>query len=271
MAQHDHRPADHRPADNRSADHRPATADPAEVDKFAALAARWWDPSGEMKPLHALNPTRIAYLRDRIADHFGRDPGASMTPLAGLRVLDAGCGAGLLTEPLARLGAEVTGLDPAAATIRAAKAHAAQQGLEIDYRTTPVEALAAADAARFDAVLAMEVVEHVADLRGFLGACGRLVRPGGLCVVATINRTPKSFLLAKVGAEYLLGWLPRGTHDWRRFVRPSEVAGALRPAGLVTREVVGVGYEPCAGGWRLTPDTDVNYMLRAEKPAAAVS
>ena len=243
-----------------------ATVDPAEVGKFAALAERWWDPTGEMKPLHALNPTRIAYLRDRIAARFGRDPKASMTPLSGLRVLDAGCGAGLLTEPLARLGAEVTGLDPAVATIRAAKAHAAQRDLAIDYRTTPVEALAAAGTESFDAVLAMEVVEHVADLNGFLDACARLVRPGGLCIVATINRTPKSFLLAKVGAEYVLGWLPRGTHDWRRFVRPSAVANALRPGGLQVREVVGVAYDPRAGGWRLSRDTDVNYMLRAETP-----
>ena len=253
------------PSENANA--QSVTVDPGEVGKFAALAARWWEPEGEMAPLHALNPTRIAYLRDRIAAHHGRDAGASLTPLSGLRVLDAGCGAGLLAEPLARLGADVTGLDAAESVIKAAKAHAERQDLTIDYRAATVEALAAAEPESFDAVLAMEVVEHVADLNGFLAACGRLVKPGGLCVVATLNRTPKSFLLAKVGAEYVLGWLPRGTHDWRRFVRPSEVAAGLRPLGLTPREVVGVVYDPCAGGWRLGRDTDVNYMLYAGKPA----
>jgi 2-polyprenyl-6-hydroxyphenyl methylase/3-demethylubiquinone-9 3-methyltransferase len=241
------------------------TVDPREIGKFATLAERWWDPEGEMAPLHALNPTRIAYIRDRLVDHFGLDnpPGQA---LSGLRLLDAGCGAGLLAEPLARLGAEVTGLDAAEATIKAAKAHAERQGLTIDYRAATVETVAAREAGRYDAVLAMEVVEHVADLRAFLGACGRLARPGGAMVVATINRTPKSFLLAKVAAEYVLGWLPRGTHDWRKLVRPSEVANGLRPAGVFPSEVVGVTYDPLGPRWRLSRDTDVNYMLFATKP-----
>jgi len=241
-----------------------ATVDSREIGKFAAMAERWWDPEGEMKPLHALNPTRIAYLRDRLTAHFGLDAGQTMTPLKGLRILDAGCGGGLLTEPLARLGAAVTGLDAGAETIKAARAHAQRQGLAINYRCTTVESLAETEPP-FDAVLAMEVVEHVADLRGFLGACGRLTRPGGLCVVATINRTAKSLLLAKIGAEYVLGWLPRGTHDWRRFVRPSEAAAALRPEGLKVREVTGVAYDPLRARWTLSRDVDVNYMLLAAK------
>ncbi len=240
------------------------SVDPQEVGKFARMAERWWDPEGEMKPLHAMNPTRIAFLRDCLTARFGGDA-TGVRPLSGLRLLDAGCGGGLLSEPLARLGAEMTGLDPSPETIKAAKAHAERQGLAIDYRCQSVEALAETDAS-FDAVLAMEVVEHVSDLTGFLDACARLVRPGGLCVVATINRTPKSFLLAKVGAEYLLRWLPPGTHDWRRFVRPSEVAAELRPSGFTVKEVVGVSFDPKSGGWRLSSNTAVNYILVAEKP-----
>jgi 2-polyprenyl-6-hydroxyphenyl methylase/3-demethylubiquinone-9 3-methyltransferase len=249
----------------RSAAADSVTVNPDELSKFAAMADRWWDPEGEMKPLHALNPTRITFIRDRLSARFGTDS-SSMQPLAGLRILDAGCGAGLLTEPLARLGADVVGIDAAEATIKAAKAHAEEQGLAIDYRCTTVEDLAAHELESFDAVLAMEVVEHVADVNAFLDTCGLMVRPGGAAVVATINRTSKSFLLAKVGAEYVLGWLPRGTHAWRKFVRPSEVANALRPAGLVPREVTGVAYDPLTGGWKLSRDPDVNYMLYATKP-----
>ncbi|RDD60984.1 bifunctional 2-polyprenyl-6-hydroxyphenol methylase/3-demethylubiquinol 3-O-methyltransferase UbiG [Ferruginivarius sediminum] len=245
---------------------RPVTVDPREIGKFARMAERWWDPEGEMKPLHALNPVRVAYLRDRIAAHFGHaaDSG-NLSPLEGVSILDAGCGGGLLAEPLARLGARVTGIDAASETIKAAKAHAERQGLEIDYRRTTAEELADSGA-RFDAVLAMEIVEHVAELDSFLCACGDMVRPGGVCVVATLNRTMKSLLMAKIGAEYVLGWLPPGTHDWRKFVRPSEAAAALRPAGLRVREVKGVAFDPLRGDWHLSGDTDVNYMLLAEKP-----
>jgi len=240
------------------------TVDPGEIAKFARMADAWWDPEGEMKPLHALNPTRIAYIRDHLRAHFDGS-GSETAPLAGLRLLDVGCGGGLLAEPLARLGAEVTGLDASEETIKAAKAHAQVQGLGIDYRCTSAEALARTDE-RFDAVLAMEVVEHVADRDAFLRACGELVRPGGLCVLATINRTRRSFLLAKVAAEYILGWLPRGTHDWHSFVRPSELAAGLRPTGLRVRELTGVAFDPRTGGWKLSPSPAVNYMLVADKP-----
>ncbi|SDF91088.1 3-demethylubiquinone-9 3-methyltransferase [Limimonas halophila] len=240
------------------------TVNPDEVAKFARMASDWWDPEGEMKPLHALNPTRIAYIRDHLTDHFGL-PGDGPEPLKGLRLLDVGCGGGLLAEPLARLGAQVTGLDATVETIKAAKAHAQTQGLTIDYRCTTAEAFTD-QSEPFDAVLALEVVEHVADRDAFLRACGGLVRPGGLFVLSTINRTRRSFLLAKVAAEYILGWLPRGTHDWRSFVRPSEVAAGLRPAGLHVRDLTGVVYTPFTGGWTLSRDTAVNYMLVAEKP-----
>ena len=239
--------------------------DEAEVAKFAAMAEAWWDPHGKFRPLHRFNPVRLAYIRDRLCARFGRDPLAER-PLQGLKVLDVGCGGGLLSEPLARLGAEVTGLDAAERNIRVAALHAEESGLKIDYRHLSVEELAAG-AARFDAVLNMEVVEHVADVGAFLEASARLVRPGGVMVLATLNRTPKAFLMAIVGAEYLLRWLPRGTHDWRRFLRPSELAAALRPAGLTIEEVTGVAYNPLTDGWRLAPrDLDVNYMMLAARP-----
>jgi 2-polyprenyl-6-hydroxyphenyl methylase/3-demethylubiquinone-9 3-methyltransferase len=243
-----------------------ASVDPAEIGKFDRMARHWWDPAGEMAALHRLNPLRIGYIRDTLLAQFDRTPADPLRPLAGLRLLDVGCGGGILAEPLARLGAQVTGIDAARETVKAARNHAELQGLRIDYRAAGVEDLAAGDE-RFDAVLAMEIVEHVSDVDGFLTACGRLVRPGGLAFVATLNRTPKSFLLAKVGAEYVLGWLPRGTHDWRRFVRPSEVARGLRPAGLTVAQVTGVSYDPLRAAWNLSSDTDVNYMLVAERPA----
>ena len=238
-----------------------ASIDAREVAKFSAMAEAWWDPNGKFRPLHQLNPVRLRFVRDRVCAHLGRDPLAER-PLEGLRILDVGCGGGLLCEPLSRLGAQVTGIDAAEKNIRIAELHAAQSGLEIDYRHASAEDLAAAGA-RFDVVLNMEVVEHVADVGGFLTACAALVAPGGASVVATLNRTPKSFLLAIVGAEYVLRWLPRGTHDWRRFLRPSELVGHLRGTGLEVTEMTGVVYDPVVARWRLSRDLGVNYMLFA--------
>jgi 2-polyprenyl-6-hydroxyphenyl methylase/3-demethylubiquinone-9 3-methyltransferase len=238
--------------------------DPAEVAKFSGLADAWWDPAGKFRPLNRLNPTRIAYIRDRAAARYGREP-IGPAPLAGLAILDIGCGGGLLSEPLARLGGKVTGLDAAERNIAIAKRHAELGGLAIDYRAGSAEDLAASGR-QFDVVLAMEVVEHVADPASFLGAAAALVAPGGLLIVATLNRTAKAFALAIVGAEYILGWLPRGSHDWRRFLKPSELAALLRPHGLTLGEAVGVVYSPIADKWRLAPgDLDVNYMLRFDK------
>jgi len=241
-----------------------SSIDPAEVAKFADLADAWWDPAGKFRPLHRLNPTRIAYIRDRAAARYGRDP-MRPAPLAGLAILDIGCGGGLLCEPLARLGGTVTGLDAAERNIAIAKRHAELSALAIDYRAGSAEDLAASGR-QFDVVLTMEVVEHVADPATFLGAAAALVAPGGLLIVATINRTAKAFALAIVGAEYVLRWLPRGSHDWRRFLKPSELAALLRPHGLALGEAVGVVYSPIADKWRLAPgDLDVNYMLRFDK------
>jgi len=241
-----------------------STVDADEVARFAALADRWWDPEGPMRPLHRLNPTRLAYIRDRLAGHFGRDT-KSAESLAGLRILDIGCGAGLVAEPLARMGATVTGIDPAPENIAAARHHAAGAGRSIDYRATTAEALAAASES-FDAVLILEVVEHVTDVGLFVATVGRLVRPGGLVVASTINRTLKAFALAIVGAEYVLRWLPRGTHSYDRLVTPAELSAALAAAGLVVADTTGVVYAPLADGWRLAADTDVNYMMTAVRP-----
>jgi len=235
--------------------------DPAEIARFSALAEEWWDPNGKFRPLHKFNPTRLAFVRDQLAGHFGRDPLAQQ-PLEGLSILDIGCGGGLLAEPLSRLGAEVTGIDASERNIKVAGLHAAEAGLEIDYRHATAEDVARAGES-FDAVLNMEVVEHVADLNAFLAASSALVKPGGAMVVATLNRTPKAFLLGILGAEYLLRWLPPGTHDWRRFRRPSELAGPLRAAGLAVAEITGVAYNPLTDAWRLGRDTAVNYMMLA--------
>jgi 2-polyprenyl-6-hydroxyphenyl methylase/3-demethylubiquinone-9 3-methyltransferase len=245
------------PADSEAPE--AASVDRAELAKFAALASRWWDPAGQFAPLHRLNPVRLAFVRDRAAARFCRDPRAPR-PLAGLRLLDIGCGGGLLAEPLARLGASVTAVDAAARNIAVARLHAEQAGLAIDYRVAAAETLAEAGE-RFDIVLAMEVIEHVADLDAFIGAAVALLAPGGLLFLATINRTAKAFALAVVGAEYVLRWLPRGTHDWRRFVRPSELAAALRRHGAAPIEIRGVAYQPLADRWALSADLDVNYMM----------
>ncbi|MGB8274821.1 MAG: bifunctional 2-polyprenyl-6-hydroxyphenol methylase/3-demethylubiquinol 3-O-methyltransferase UbiG [Alphaproteobacteria bacterium] len=240
------------------------TADPREVARFDALAEGWWDPDGKFRPLHRLNPVRLEYVRGRAAARWRRDI-RSLRPLEGLTVLDIGCGGGLLCEPLARLGATVTGIDAGETNVEIARCHAAAGGLAIAYRQALAEDLAAAEA-RFDIVLNMEVVEHVADVTTFLDACAALVAPGGMMVTATLNRTVKSFALAIVGAEYLLRWLPRGTHDWRRFIRPSELAGILRASGLRIVETTGVSFDPLHGRWQLSGDSDVNYMMLADRP-----
>jgi 2-polyprenyl-6-hydroxyphenyl methylase/3-demethylubiquinone-9 3-methyltransferase len=239
------------------------TIDESEIERFSRLAATWWDPDGPMQPLHRLNPLRIAYVRDRFAPHFGRDP-KSVRPFAGLRLLDVGCGAGLLSEPMARLGFVVTAIDATKESIAVARRHAEDGGLAIDYRVAAVEDLGGEG---FDAVLALEILEHVAEPPAFLAATAGLVRPGGGLVLSTLSRTAKSFLMAIVGAEYVLGWLPRGTHEWRRFVRPSELVPPLRRAGLQVKDLAGVAYDPLAGEWRLAPrDLDVNYMAFAVRP-----
>jgi 2-polyprenyl-6-hydroxyphenyl methylase/3-demethylubiquinone-9 3-methyltransferase len=245
------------------------SVDPAEIAKFSAMAQAWWDPAGKFAPLHRLNPARLTYVRDSCAARFSRDTKAAR-PLSGLSLVDIGCGGGLLCEPLTRLGAKVTGIDAGERNIAIARNHAEESELDIDYRLASAEALAEAGE-RFDVVLSMEVVEHVADPPGFMAACAALVAPGGLLIVATLNRTAKSFAFAIVGAEYLLRWLPRGTHDWRRFLRPSELAGMVRPHGLDLSEAMGVIYSPLADSWRLSAsDLDVNYMLKFERnePAA---
>lgn len=242
-----------------------ASIDPAEVANFTAMAADWWNPAGKFRPLHQLGPVRLAYIRDRLIARFGLDS-AARRPLAGLRLLDIGCGGGLIAEPMARLGATVVGVDAAEKNIGVARAHAAETGIEVDYRCTSAEALADAGE-QFDAVLALEVVEHVADLDAFLEACSRMVRPGGLLVAATLNRTPLSWAAAIVAAEYVLRWLPRGTHDWCKFLKPHELARGLRDHGLTLADLRGMSFNPLRDSWRLSHDTSINYLLTAEKPA----
>lgn len=238
------------------------TVDDDEVARFSALAEAWWDPDGDFAPLHRFNPVRLGYIRDRLCTHFGRG-GGNLRPFEGLEMLDVGCGGGLIAEPLARLGASVTGIDASARNIAVAAAHAGEMGLTIEYRETTAEALAATGA-RFDVVLALEIVEHVADIGLFLDSCAALMRPDGALVLATLNRTPKSFLFAIVGGEYVLRWLPRGTHSWGKFVRPSEIADGLARGGLAIDDITGVTYHPLAGDWRLGRDVAVNYMLLAK-------
>ena len=242
------------------------TVDAAEVERFSKLAATWWDPRGPMAPLHKFNPVRLAYIRDQAALHFQRDP-RRLACLDELRILDIGCGGGLLSEPLARIGAQVVGADPSANNIEVARLHAAEAGVAVDYRNTTAEALADAGE-RFDIVLAMEVVEHVTDVPLFVRRCAEMVKPGGLMIVATLNRTLKAFALAIVGAEYVLRWLPRGTHQWDKFVTPEELESALQSGGLRRIGESGIIYNLLADKWQLSPDMDVNYMLATEKPAA---
>jgi 2-polyprenyl-6-hydroxyphenyl methylase / 3-demethylubiquinone-9 3-methyltransferase len=242
-----------------------STVDVDEVARFSALAGEWWDPRGKMAVLHRFNPVRLGVIKEAVCRQFERD-GKRLDALAGLRMLDIGCGGGILSEPLARLGAVVVGADPSQANIEAARLHAAEAGVSVDYRATTAEAIADAGE-RFDVVLAMEVVEHVADLSLFIKRCAEMVTPGGLMITATLNRTLKSFALAIVGAEYVLRWLPRGTHQWSKFVTPNELEAALERHGLAVLDETGVIYDLIADRWQLSTDMDVNYMVTAARPA----
>ena len=238
-----------------------ASIDPAEIAKFSAIAAEWWDPAGKFAPLHKFNPVRLGFIRAEAAAHFGRDA-RSLKPFEGLSLLDIGCGGGLLSEPMARLGFAVTGADASERNIGTARAHAAQSGLAIDYRATTAEALVE-EGHGFDVVLNMEVVEHVADVSAYLAACTQLVKPGGMTIVATLNKTLKSLALAKIGAEYVLNWLPRGTHDWNRFIPPTELKALLEGSDLTILKTQGVSFDPLGWDWKLSSDVDVNYMVVA--------
>ncbi len=251
-----------------SATQNASTVDAGEIARFEAMAAEWWDPSGKFKPLHMLNPCRLDYIVDQIAAEFGRDPRADR-PFQGLRLLDIGCGGGLLSEPMARLGAEVVGADAAARNIPVARLHAEQSGLAIDYRHTTAEALAAAGE-RFDVVLNMEVVEHVPDPAAYLAACASLLKPGGLMVCSTLNRTARSFALAIVGAEHVMRWLPRGTHTWSKFITPDELFALLAGAGLEPVDRKGFVFNPLAWTWHISDrDLSVNYVTTSLRPEAS--
>jgi len=240
------------------------TIDPAEVAKFEAMAAEWWDTQGKFKPLHMLNPCRLDYITGQIAAEFDRDL-TKPKPFAGLQLLDIGCGGGLLSEPMARLGAEVVGADAAAGNIPVARVHAEQSGLDIDYRHTTAEDMAAAGE-QFDAVLNMEVVEHVADPLAYLTACRELLKPGGLMVCSTINRNPKSYAMAIVGAEVIMRWLPRGTHEWHKFITPDELYDLLQNAGLDPVDRKGMVFNPVLWRWSLSErDLSVNYVTTSIK------
>lgn len=242
-----------------------ATVDPAEVARFDALGAEWWNEKGKMAPLHAMNPARLSFLRDALVRHFGHDARA-LRPLKGLSILDIGCGGGLLSEPLARMGGEVTGIDPAPGNVEIARAHAASTGVSVAYEAITAEELVERGT-RFDVVVALEVVEHVADVALFVRTAGRLVAEGGVLVLSTLNRTAKSFALAIVGAEYVLRWLPPGTHHWDKFITPEELEATLAAAGFAPREKVGLAYEPFSSDFRLTEDLGVNYFMVAAREA----
>ena len=253
---------------NASGDASGFSIDEGEVARFSALAAKWWDVKGEFAPLHKFNPTRVRFIRETCLDHFARDAKAR-APFEGLRLLDVGCGGGLLSEPMRRMGFAVTGLDASLRNIGTAKAHAAESGLDIRYLNSTVEQLAQGGEVLYDVVLTMEVIEHVADPDAFLKTCASLVKPGGLLFVATLNRTLKAHALAIVGAEYILRWVPRGTHDWRKFLTPEEIAGFLAATPLEPQAPVGVSYNPLNQQWRLSGDASVNYMVVATYPASA--
>ncbi len=241
------------------------TVDPSEVAKFEAMAAEWWDPKGKFKPLHLMNPCRLDYITRQIAGEFNRDLSTDR-PFEGLRLLDIGCGGGLLSEPMARLGATVVGADAAAGNIPVAQVHAEQSGLEIDYRNVTAEALAEAGE-QFDVVLNMEVVEHVADPQAYLTACQQLLKPGGLMICSTINRNPKSFAMAIVGAEYIMRWLPKGTHEWHKFITPDELVNLIQNAGLDAVDRKGFVFNPVSWQWKISDrDLSVNYVTASVKP-----
>lgn len=240
---------------------KPATTvDRDEIARFAAMAEEWWNPDGKLAPLHRLNPPRLAFIRDRLCRHFGRTA-QQMRPLAGLSILDLGCGGGLLSEPLARMGAKVTGIDATAESVDVARTHAEAMGLDIDYRPGTADDLDSP----FDAVISLEVIEHVADIEAFVASCVRLVRPGGALILSTLNRTPKAYLFAIVGGEHVLRWLPAGSHVFAKFIRPSELAALLRPHGIPIVELAGLSYNPIDGAWRLSRDVSVNYLAFATK------
>lgn len=244
------------------------SVDPKEISNFAAMADEWWDETGKFKPLHKFNPIRIGYIRDQVIDHFNKQPEGApeqLKPFKGLRFLDIGCGGGLLSEPMARLGAEVVAADASETNINVASLHSEKMGLSIDYRHTTAEDLAASGE-KFDVILNMEVIEHVADLEGFVASCCTMLKPGGLMFIATLNRTFKSYALAIVGAEYVLRWLPRGTHNWKKFLRPSEVIGLVRDNGILVKDMAGATYNPLGDEWSLSRDFSVNYMLTTTKP-----
>lgn len=243
-----------------------SSIDPAEVETFSRIAAEWWDPKGKFAPLHKFNPVRLAFIRDQALYRFGRDPKARR-PFEGLRLLDIGCGGGLLSEPMSRLGFEVTGVDASERNIATAATHAAEQGLSIDYRASTAEALLEAGEPPFDVILNMEVIEHVADPAAYLQDCARLLRPGGLMIVATLNRTLKALALAKIGAEYILRWLPVGAHDWSKFLKPDEIRSFLSAEAVEVDGPFGVVFNPLTGRWTESADTDVNYMMTVVRAA----
>ena len=250
---------------NKDAHPHSASIDPDEIEKFRAMAAEWWDPNGKFKPLHKFNPVRLKFIRERMIQHFNLDS-ASRKPLSGIKILDIGCGGGLVAEPLARLGASVTAVDAGEANIKTALAHANDMGVDVDYRVGTAEGLIASGEAQFDVVLNLEVVEHVADPGQFLIDSASLLRPGGLMIVASLNKTAKAFAFAIVGAEYVMGWLPRGTHEFEKFIRPEEVLDAFRKSGLEHEKTVGVSFNPLMDKWSLSDDTKINYMCVGTRP-----
>ena len=241
-----------------------ATLDPSEVERFSKLAAEWWNPQGKFRPLHQIGPPRLSFIRDEVIGHFRLDPKV-LRPLEGLSVLDIGCGGGLVSEPMSRMGGKVTGIDPSEKNIAIAGLHSKAQGVDVNYRAVRIEDVVAGGEL-FDVIVCLEVVEHIPDVEAFIKECARAVKPGGLVIFSTINRTFKAWALAIVGAEYVLGWLPRGTHQWERFVKPNELSQFCKNAGLGAPSFSGMIYQPLKDVWVLNPDTDVNYLAACAKP-----